>query len=98
MFGVFIALTRHEALPQTEQVRKDLWKRLRRRAASPIAVIATLRVLLLSWLGPGRRDFRRTRSPRHVSGCIPGAAIARARRGDVPPTPVHASTGALAHT
>jgi hypothetical protein len=65
MFGVFTALTRHEAVPQTEQVRKDLWKRLRRRAASPIAVIATLRVLLLSWLGPGRHG-------RGVTSAAPG--------------------------
>jgi hypothetical protein len=53
---------KHPPLPQ---VRNDLRKRLRRRAASPIAVIATLRALLLSWLGPGRHA-------RGVTSAAPG--------------------------
>jgi hypothetical protein len=57
---------KHPPLPQ---VRNDRWKRLRRRAASPIAVIATLRELLrellLSWLGPGRHA-------RGVTSAAPG--------------------------
>lgn len=76
MLGVFTALTRHEAMPRTEHVRNDLWMRLSPRAASPIALIAMLRVLLLRWLAPGRPACgvtwavpRRASSP--VSGRIP---------------------------
>ncbi len=82
MFAIFTRLTRHEAMPGTEQVRDASWMTLRRKAAIPVAMIAMLSVLTLSWLAPGQRACGKSPLPGHsqsssrMSSCLP----ARLRR------------------
>ena len=85
MFVIFTRLTRYEAMPRTEQVRDAWWMTLRRRAAIPVAVIAMLSVLTLSWLAPGQRACGKSampghsRSSSHMSSCLPGPSAAHQR-------------------
>ncbi len=54
MFAIFTRLTRHEAMPMTEQARTRLWQFRPRAAVLSIALIAVLSALVLIPLGPGR--------------------------------------------
>ena len=53
-FAVFTRLTRHEAIPGTEQMPGRLQRVLRRAVILPLVVISLLTVLAASWLTPSR--------------------------------------------
>jgi hypothetical protein len=84
LFMIFTRLTRHEAMPSTEQVNARPRTSLLRAIAIPIALAAILSGLILGSLGPARnacvtqaRSHSQSSSP--VSGCLPGPAMAQAR-------------------
>lgn len=84
LFMIFTRLTRHEAMPSTEQVNAGLRRSLIRKIAIPIALAAMLNGLILSSLAPGRnacvtqaRSHSQSSTP--MSGCLPGPAMAQAR-------------------
>jgi Protein of unknown function (DUF3040) len=54
-FAFFNTLTRHEAMPATEQVPDRLPRSLRRVALLPLIAISLAALLAASWLTPGRQ-------------------------------------------
>jgi Protein of unknown function (DUF3040) len=84
LFMIFTRLTRHEAMPSTEQVNTRPLMSLIRKIAIPIALAAILSGLILNTLAPGRNACV-TQAPSHsqsssqMSGCLPGPAIVQAR-------------------
>jgi Protein of unknown function (DUF3040) len=84
LFMIFTRLTRHEAMPSTEQVNARLLTSLLRTIAIPIALVAILSGLILTSPAPGRNACltqagSHSQSSSSVSGCPPGPAIAQAR-------------------
>jgi hypothetical protein len=84
LFTIFTRLTRHEAMPSTEQVNARLRTSLLRAIAIPIALAAVLSGLILASLTPARnacvtqaRGHSQSSSP--MSGCLPGPAMMQAR-------------------
>jgi hypothetical protein len=84
LFMMFTRLTRHEAMPSTEQVNGRLRTSLLRTIAIPIALAAILSGLILSSSASGRNacviqagSHSQVSSP--MSGCLPGSTIAQAR-------------------
>jgi hypothetical protein len=84
LFMIFTRLTRHEAMPSTEQVNARLRTSLLRAIAIPIVLSATLSGLILGSLAPARnacvtqaRSHSQSSSP--ISGCLPSPAIVQAR-------------------
>ena len=84
LFMIFTRLTRHEAIPSTEQVNARPRASLLRTIAIPIALAAILSGLILSSLAPARnacvtaaRSHSQSSSP--MSGCPPGPAIVQGR-------------------
>lgn len=84
LFTIFTRLTRHEAMPSTEQVNAGLRRSLIRKIAIPIALAAVLSGLILNSLAPGRNACM-TQAPSHsqssspISGCVPSPAMTQAR-------------------
>ena len=54
-FAFFTMLTRHEAMPATEQAPERLPRFLRRGALLPLIAISLAALLAASWLTPGRQ-------------------------------------------
>jgi hypothetical protein len=84
LFMIFSRLTRHQAMPSTEQVTPGPRTSLLRTIAIPIALAAVLSGLIFSSLAPARnacvtpaRSHIQSSSP--MSGCLPGPAIVQAR-------------------
>jgi hypothetical protein len=84
LFMIFTRLTRHEAMPSTEQVSARLRTSLLQTIAIPIALVAVLSGLILGSLGPVRsacvtqaRIHSQSSSP--MNGCLPGPAMVQAR-------------------
>jgi hypothetical protein len=87
LFAIFARLTWHDVMPRIEQVRPRLRLSLQRSAATAIALIAVLGVLVLSSLLPGRPTCNnspavpgRTYSWEHKAACPPRPAIRQDRQ------------------
>ena len=82
-FAVFTRLTRHEAIPGTEQVPHRLQQVLRRAIILPLVVISLLALLAASGLIPSRQACPvgahvaalACRRLSHAARCQPGPAI-----------------------
>jgi hypothetical protein len=84
LFMIFTRLTRHEAMPGTEQVSARLWISLLRTIAIPIVLAAILSGLILSSLAPARNGCvtparSHSQSSSSMGGCLLGPAMVRAR-------------------
>jgi Protein of unknown function (DUF3040) len=84
LFMIFTRLTRHEAMPSTEQVSARLWSSLLRTTAIPIVLAAILSGLILGSLAPARKACvtparSHSQSSSRMSGCPLGPAMVRAR-------------------
>jgi hypothetical protein len=82
-FAFFTRLTRHEAIPLTEQVPGPLQRFLRRAILLPLLAISLVSLVAASWLMPGRQPCpARQNAAAHTlsslsraAGCEPGPAI-----------------------
>jgi hypothetical protein len=82
-FAVFTRLTRHEAIPGTEQVSSRLQQVLRRAVILPLVAISLVTVLVASGLIPGRQTCPVAAHATaagmsfesHAARCQPGRAI-----------------------
>ncbi len=82
-FAFFTMLTRHDAMPTTEQVPDRLPRFLRRAALLPLIAISLMVLLAASWLTPSRSACpagpnaaaHDLSSLSHVTHCQPGPAI-----------------------
>ncbi len=82
-FAFFTMLTRHEAMPATEQVPDRRQRFLRRAALLPLIAISLAVLLAASWLTPSRQACpagpnaaaHNLSSLSHHAGCQPGPAI-----------------------
>jgi hypothetical protein len=84
LFMIFTRLTRHEAMPGTEQVSARLRSSLFRTTAIPIVLAAILSGLILGSLAPARNACvtparSHSQSSSRMSGCLLGPAMVRAR-------------------
>jgi hypothetical protein len=84
LFMIFTRLTRHEAMPSTEQVSARRWSSLLRTIAIPIVLAATLSGLILGSLAPARNACvtparSHSQSSSLMTGCLLGPAMVRAR-------------------
>jgi hypothetical protein len=79
LFAVFTRLTRHEAMPGTEQVKAPLRQLLQPVVVIPVTLITLAFVLLLSVLIPGGR--------------VCGSASAAAGHSDTAPATAHCRSG-----
>jgi hypothetical protein len=84
LFMIFTRLTRHEAMPGTEQVNARLRTSLIRTIAIPVALATVLSGLILSSLAPvrnacGTQAASHSQSSSPISGCLPGPAMTQAR-------------------
>lgn len=84
LFMIFTRLTRHEAMPSTEQVNARPRASLLRTIAVPIALAAILSGLILSSLAPARNACvtparSHSQSSSSMNGCLPGPAMVQAR-------------------
>ncbi len=84
-FAFFTMLTRHEAMPSTEQVPGRRQRFLRRAALLPLIAISLAALLTVSWLTPSRQASpacpiaaaRDWPSLSHATHCQRGPAIRR---------------------
>jgi hypothetical protein len=81
LFAIFTRLARHEPMPGIELVKAGRWQSLRPFAASAIAVIAVLSVLMLGLLTPSRPMCVTSAAAWHSypsgqeTGCRPGPEL-----------------------
>jgi hypothetical protein len=87
LFAIFTRLTRHEAIPGTEQVKPRPWQALQAFAGIAIALIAVLSVLALSSLPLSQHECGtrpaapgQSRSWSRTTSCTPVPAMLQDRQ------------------
>jgi hypothetical protein len=90
-FAFFTMLTRHGAMPATEQVPRRRQLFLRRAALLPLIAISLAAVLTASWLTPSRQACPAGPSPvaRNLSSLSPAARCQRGPAIRLDTIPVH---------
>ncbi len=76
-FAFFTTLTRHEAMPATEQVPRRLQRFARRAVILPLLVISLITLVTASWLLAGRGQACRAAPNAAAPAMSPASSAAR---------------------